>query len=287
MASTFLEVAKSIPGLTHFYALDATNKAKDLVGGLDGQVQGNVAFNGDKATFDGKSWVKVPADEDFSAATTGEITVVAFMQVTTWSKQSNNNEYVHWMGKGSDGKHEWTCRYYIDGGGGEAPERKRRTSFYAFNPEGGLGAGSYVQDESASNSERMMAGAISVKNGSSYQFQNAVQKDKDALADYDIKPEYTSAPVGIGSRGDNTGFLVGTIRRVAFYNRLLSADEQKKLYDARSLPATGGDDGGTDPEEPDPGDDTATQVAAQLRIKSDELTKIAADLDSYADQLDS
>jgi hypothetical protein len=297
MASTYLDVAKSIPGLTHLYALDATNKAKDLVGSLDGQVQGNVAFSGDKATFNGSSWIKVPSHRDFSAATTGEISVVAFMQVTNWTKQASNGEYVHWMGKGSPGSHEWTCRYYIDGGSGEAATRKRRTSFYAFNPAGGLGAGSYVQDATASATERLLVGAISTKTGSTYQFQNAVQKDKDALSGYSIKPQLTNAPVGIGSRGDGTGFLVGTIRRVAFYNRLLTEAEQKKLYDARNLPI--GTEGSTTPPTPTPtspsqpsgptGPSTPTGpagpsadevfVAQQLRIK-------AADLISLANRLD-
>ena len=140
------------------------------------------------------------------------------------------------LSKGAAGAHEWTARYYFDGGSGEAASRPRRTSFYSYNPAGGLGAGSFVQDSVASNSERLLVGAISTRTGSTYQFQNAVQKDKDALSGYNIKPQFTSAPVGIGSRGDGTGFLVGTIRRVAFYNRLLTEAEQKKLYDARNWP---------------------------------------------------
>src|SRR4051812_43497990 len=100
MASTYLEVAKSIPGLTHLYALDETNQAKDLVGSLDGQNNG-ATFKDGRAVFNGKSWIKVPSSKDFSASTTGEISVVAFMKVNDWTKQSANAEYVHWMGKGA------------------------------------------------------------------------------------------------------------------------------------------------------------------------------------------
>jgi hypothetical protein len=296
MANTFLDVAKSIPGLTHLYALDATNKAQDLIGSADGQVVGSVSFSGDKATFNGSSWVKIPSNKDFSAATTGELSMVAFMQVTNWTKQANNGEYVHWAGKGSAGSHEWTCRYYIDGGSGEATSRKRRTSFYAFNPAGGLGAGSYVQEEAPSNTERMLVGAISTKTGRTYQFQNGVQKDSDLLSGYNIKPQLTNAPVGLGSRGDNTGFLVGTIRRVAFYNRLLTQAEQQKLYDARTWPLGAGStttppttpsgptgatlpSGPSGPTAPTGPDADAVFVAQQLRIK-------AADLISLANRLD-
>lgn len=315
---TYLEVAKSIPGLTHLYALDSVNKARDLIGSAHGENNG-VTFDGDKAKFDGKSWIRVPSVKDFSATATGELSVVAFLHVTDWSKKSGNNEYCHWMGKGSSGKHEWTCRYYFDGGGGEAASRPRRTSFYAFNPAGGLGAGSYVQDTAASATERLMVGAISTKGtgnypGSTYQFQNGVQKDKDALSGYSIKPQYTDAPLGIGSRGDGTGFLVGTIRRVAIYNRLLTEAEQKKLWDARNLPIGGGttptgptgptgatsstgptgSTGSTGPSGPTGPDDSAVKfVAEQLRITANDVRVQAAGLqvtantlDSYANRLD-
>jgi hypothetical protein len=62
---------------------------------------------------------------------------------------------------------------------------------------------------------------------------NGAVKDKDALSGYSIKPQNTTTPLMLGTRGDNTGFLVGKIRRVAIYNRVLTATELTKIYNAR------------------------------------------------------
>jgi len=151
------------------------------------------------------------------------------------------NEYVHWMGKGKAGAHEWTFRYYIDGGGGEAPSRPRRTSFYHFNPAGGLGTGSFFQDPDAAGVERVVGGMVwgnSGNGGSTQMWKNGVVRDTDLLSSYSVNPVNTASPVFLGSRGDGTGFLVGRLRRVAFFNRKLTAAEMKSIYDARALPET-------------------------------------------------
>ena len=239
---TFLDKLRNIAGdsLTHYYELDGTNKTNDLVGSVNGKVHGRVHFRDDGAHFDdGKSWIELPDSPDFSAGPTKELTVLAFVEVKDWTRASHNGEYVHYMGKGHSHAHEWTCRIYMDGGGGEASARRRRTSFYAFNPSGGLGAGSYVQDAEASKHERMMTGVIYAKGRGSHpgvtrQYQNGVKKDEDQLSGYNITPEHTNTSVGIGSRGDNTGFLVGRIRRVAFFNKALSDDQIKHIYAARA-----------------------------------------------------
>jgi hypothetical protein len=57
-------------------------------------------------------------------------------------------------------------------------------------------------------------------------------RDTDLLSGYSIVPKNTTTPVRIGSRGDNTGFLVGKVRRVAFFNRVLTAPEMQKLATA-------------------------------------------------------
>src|SRR5262249_53312824 len=58
--------------------------------------------------------------------------------------------YVHWLGKGEGagpgGVQEWVFRMYNRDGTQESPPRPNRISFYVFNPEGGLGVGSYVPD---------------------------------------------------------------------------------------------------------------------------------------------
>lgn len=237
---TFQEVIRGIPGLTHYYPLDDVNQAKDVIGTAHGKVNGNVTFAPAGATFDGKSSIELPDHNDFSVAGVASkaITIVAFQTVTDWTKQSANNEYVHWMGKGRAGAHEWTFRYYIDGGSGEAASRPRRTSFYHFNPAGGLGAGSYFQDPDPAGTERVIGGMVwgnSSNGGSTQMWKNGAIRDTDLLSGYGVNPVNTNAPVFLGSRGDGTGFLVGRLRRVAFFNRRLTEAEMKSIYEARGL----------------------------------------------------
>ena len=182
----YSEIIKSIPGLVSYMPLDNAHRAKDVVNNVEGKVHGNVRFDAHGAHFDGKSWIEFPDSPHFSPATSKEFTQVHFVTITDWHRQSNNGSYVHYMGKGSAHHHEWTCRYYVDGGGGEAAARKRRTSFYSFNPGGGLGAGSYTQHSTDLHNERMMAGQINAKGSGRFpgwtkQWRNAKQEDQDML----------------------------------------------------------------------------------------------------------
>lgn len=232
MADSFKQLLAGIPGLTHYYPL--TDKyglddagPKDLVGTNHG-----VTFDDHGAIFDGKSYIDLGDHDDFSAATTGGVTIVASLTISNW-KGAGASEYIHWMGKGGSGTQEWTFRHYVQGGTGEAPSRQGRVSFYAFNPAGGLGAGSYFQD-SMNSTEFVVSGAIDKTN--TYMFKNGVQRDSDALSGYNIVPKNTSSHVCVGSRGDSTGFLIGRIRNLCFFNRKLSPAEELALYNGRDLP---------------------------------------------------
>ena len=229
-ATTFRDVITKIPGLTHYYPLDAVNAARDVVGTVNGTNHG-ATFGTNGATFDGKSYIELPDNDDFSASSTGAMTVVVFNTITNW-KGAGASEYVHWMGKGVAGAHEWTFRHYVQGGTGEAASRQYRTSFYHFNPAGGLGAGSYFQDDDGST-ERMVSGTVDPTNIAMW--KNGVLRDTDALSGYSIKPANTNTPVRLGTRDMSSGYLVGRLRRVAFFDRKLSAAELKTLYSAQAL----------------------------------------------------
>jgi hypothetical protein len=235
MPSTFKEVIAGIPGLTHYYPLtDAYGPNDAGPKGLNGVNHGAV-FDDHGAKFDGKSYIQLPDHDDFSAATTGQLTIIVMLTISNW-KGAGASEYIHWMGKGRSGAHEYTFRHYVDGGSGEASSRQGRTSFYHFNPAGGLGAGSYFQD-SEETVERVIGGMVNRTNIAIW--KNGVARDTDALSGYSIVPKNTGTPVCIGSRGDSTGFLVGRIRNVVFFNRQLNATEMKTIYDARDLPVGG------------------------------------------------
>ena len=97
------------------------------------------------------AYVEIPSIADYSLATTGALTVAAWVRPDTLNFPSvePDSDYIHWLGKGdqsgSEGNQEWTFRMYNYRTPLESPPRPNRISFYVFNPQGGLGVGSYVQ----------------------------------------------------------------------------------------------------------------------------------------------
>lgn len=242
---TFLDTLRSVGGLTHYYPLE--KDARDLVGSAHGDNRG-VVFRGDRANFDGRSYIELPDHPDFSVSTTGGMTIVVFLAITNWRGGGGQSQYVHWAGKGVGGAHEWTFRHYVEGGSGEAGSRPGRISFYHFNPKGGLGAGSYVQ-EGRPTDEHVYVATCDMRKVQMY--KDGTRKDADLLSGYNITPRNTTTPARLGTRDRSTGYLVGTMRGVAFFNRVLSSEEITRLYDARNEDLSDGEGGGTEPE-PEP-----------------------------------
>jgi hypothetical protein len=136
---------------------------------------------------------------------------------STAMPRDESSGYVHWMGKGSSGQHEWVARMYQDG---NSEGRANRISFYSFNLTGGLGAGSYFQDTVTAGAWIHYAGEFDDVN--TYIFKNGVLRDQDPLSGYDIDPGNGTAPVRIGTR-DFASFFQGSIARVAIYSTRLPA----------------------------------------------------------------
>ncbi len=168
--------------------------------------------------FDGHGYVRIPDDDDFSVTTTGGLTVVALLTITDWHGVGND-QYVHWLGKGLREQHEWVFRHYVQGGSGEAATRQGRTSFYYFNPDGGLGAGSYFQD-AMDTTERLIIGTADLKRTAIW--KNGVKRDSDPLSGYHIDPRNTAGDVYVGFVGDDAGALVGRVRDLAFFDHVLT-----------------------------------------------------------------
>lgn len=64
--------------------------------------------------FDGQDdYIEIPDSPDFSVATTGQISISAWIRpdVLTFPV-SQSTGYIHWMGKGESGQHEWVFRMY-------------------------------------------------------------------------------------------------------------------------------------------------------------------------------
>lgn len=210
------------------WALDG--KATDLLGN-NGQENGNVKYVpgkvGQAADFDGSDYIEIPDADNLSPSNSGEKMTVAFwMNPVTFDFTGENQGYVNFLGKGTSGNQEWTFRMYNataqDGG-----SRAKRVSFYGFNLAGGLGAGSYFQDDLNPNEWIFVTGVIDGSNTNIY--KNGVLRDSDSLSGYSINMGNGGAPVRIGTR-DLASYFQGSIDNVRVYNRALSAEEITQLY---------------------------------------------------------
>jgi hypothetical protein len=168
--------------------------------------------------FDGTTgYVEIADDDAFSQPTYGALTVEAWIRPDSLSMtEREGSGYVHWMGKGQSGEHEWVARMYQEG---NSEDRANRISFYSFNLSGGLGAGSYFEDDITAGDWIHYVGAFD--DTRTYIFRDGVERDSDLLSGYDIVPENGSAPVRIGTR-DTNSFFEGSIARVAIYGTRLT-----------------------------------------------------------------
>jgi Concanavalin A-like lectin/glucanases superfamily len=190
-------------------------------------------FNGTKSNY-----IEIPDDAVFSAATTGSLTVSAWMRPDTLSfpivegDGSGDNAYVHWMGKGEDGQQEWTFRMYNDD---PAEARPSRISFYVFNPQASsgektnLGVGAYFQDPVTVGEWIQVVGVADGVQQATVIYKNGAEEDQQPWSKESIVPVHGTAPVRMATRDFNSFFL-GAIRDVRFWNRALTADEVQMVY---------------------------------------------------------
>ncbi|WP_051367106.1 LamG-like jellyroll fold domain-containing protein [Hamadaea tsunoensis] len=194
--------------------------------------------NGDPATkFNGSTQYATIADGDYlSIPGTGQITVEAWLRpdVLQFSHQESTG-YVHWMGKGTTGQHEYAARMYSLT---NSESRPNRISGYSFNLGGGLGAGSYFQDTVTAGQWIHYTLVINTTNvsgayptGYTKIYKNGVLRDQDSLQDYAIVPGNGTAPFRIATR-DFASYFEGAIGKVAVYNYELSGTRIAAHYAA-------------------------------------------------------
>ena len=204
--------------------------------------------NGSEAIgFNGKDqYLEVTTDPAFSVPATHVLTIEAWMRPDTLDFAfTEGSGYVYWLGKGRQGEQEYAARIYGRHPSGHDQDRANRISGYVFNPEGGLGAGSYYQAPSewpvrpgewlhyvliintsqASATPKYPTGytklyLVRMDN----QNQLKVHKDQDALISYQIVPRAGSAPFRAGTR-DLSSFFQGAVGKIAFYNYELNEDK--------------------------------------------------------------
>ncbi len=226
------------------------SRVADVSGkGHDGSLHGTVTLN-DKGVlahetngamkFDGKgSYVEIPNSPDFSQPTSGVgFSVEAWMRpdVLEFTGENEDN-YIHWLGKGEAGKQEWGFRFYP-----KKSSRPNRISAYIFSPGPGLGSGAYVEEPVAAgkwihivatfdpgDKTKPKAGVSIFKNGKLV--GSAAHSPGQLYKTYDIMPVHGSAPLRLGTRDAKT-FFTGALDEVAIYPRVLSAGEVADNYRA-------------------------------------------------------
>lgn len=199
--------------------------------------------NGDSAVaLNGSSQYAQVADHDaYSVATTGVLTIELWLRLAVENFPSaidgGDGPYVGALKKGStsgvSGDQEWAIRMYS-----LATTRPHRISGYVFNPTGGLGAGSYVEEPTGVGQWVHIAAVFDnvTKGGDGWGtiklYKNGVLKDSDSMgAPYNITPVNTASVVQIGAvLGES--YFAGSIGKVALYNYVVPQSRLAAHYAA-------------------------------------------------------
>jgi len=182
--------------------------------------------------FDGANdYIQIPDADVFSISTTSQLSVSVWMRVDAldFAIYEGTGDYVHWMGKGSNGQKEWLFRMYNK----SSPIRPNRTSCYAFNLAGGLGAGSYVEETVSVGEWIHYVMIYDYPTNTIQLYKNGVLKDTDMFSDYSIVPVNGTTPVRIGT-SDFNSYFKGAIDDIRIYDGILSSQEISNLYNENS-----------------------------------------------------
>lgn len=242
----------SIPtsGLVARY--DFNGNATDSIAGNNGTVNGthihvtsdHLGHGSSAYSFDGSTdYIEIPDSDALSVTTTGYLTISVWVRPDGTSLDANNNllfshkegsGYVHYLGKGvgsgATGQEEWTFRIY-SADNTESPNRVNRMSYYLFNPSGGLGAGSYVQDTVTRGVWMHLVAVVDSAADTITWYKNGAQRDQDPFhnSPYHITPVNGTSPMRVGTKDFNS-YFAGAIDNILVYNRALSLTEIQQIY---------------------------------------------------------
>jgi hypothetical protein len=207
-----------------------------------------LSFNGTS------SFVEISHRREYSVDFADALTVAAWMRadVEKFPKPEPGKLYVHWMGKGQRfgdaGDQEWVFRMYDKPAPEPDGDRSKRTSFYLFNPQGGLGVGSHVQEDVPVKTWRLIVGVADDRRTRLYRngeligcdtYRGAATTHCPIMLENGrqvvIDPKHGVAPLRIGTQ--NLGsYLRGGITRARIWTRALAADEIRALYESDEAP---------------------------------------------------
>jgi hypothetical protein len=125
----------------------------------------------------------------------------------------------------------------------ETPPRPNRISFYVFNPDGGLGVGSYFQDPIEPHHWIQVTGVADgertyiYKNGELRrcdQYRGPARGGCHAHPEV-IQPVSADAPLRLGTR-DLGSYFQGGLAGIRIWSRALTASEIRLLYEKGEVP---------------------------------------------------
>lgn len=186
-------------------------------------------FNDGAFEFDGMDDKIIVSDSDELSPSTygGNFTVCFFIRFNNknFIGEGSEKDYLNYLGKGNDRQgNEWLFRQYNSS---NSEGRENRLSFYIFNKEGGLGAGSYFQDDIKENEWIFVAGIL---NGTHIKiYKNGELRSVNPISEYGIKMENTKANFNIGTY-NSENFFNGSIDELRIYGRALNDLEVTELY---------------------------------------------------------
>lgn len=176
-----------------------------------------------------KDNIKINDFDSLSPSTFGQHFTVSFwakFDETTFIGEGSQKNYINFLGKGNsvDGQ-EFVFRQYNSS---NSEGRNNRISFYAFNQEGGLGAGSYFQENIREGEWIYITGVIS---GTPIKiYKNGVLRNSNLLSEYSIQMKNTEADLYIGKQ-EGDYYFNGSIDELRVYNKSLNDCQVRELYD--------------------------------------------------------
>jgi Concanavalin A-like lectin/glucanases superfamily len=193
--------------------------------------------------LEAKGYVEVGKSHGFSPADAKN----KGMTVEVWMKPDklvfhggqNGKDYTHWLGKGETGSQEWALRFYPQN---SKEGRPLRISAYIFNPEGGLGAGAYLEDDKNPPTTKAWMHIVATFDDPKTPkarvqiYKNGVASPHNSSTGnlyktFNVKPVQGKAPLRLGTQ-DLESYLIGYLDEVAIYGHVLTPAQILRHYEA-------------------------------------------------------
>ena len=193
-----------------------------------------------------KGYVEVDKSHGFSPADPKNkgLTVEVWMKPDKldFHGGQNGKDYVHWLGKGQGSGQEWALRFYPKNTKEGNPPRPLRISAYIFNPEGGEGAGAYLEDDQDLPTTKAWMHIVATfddpraPNARVQIYKNGIASPHNSSTGtlyktFNIKPVEGQAPVRFGTQ-DLQSFLIGYLDEVAIFGQVLTPAQILRHYEA-------------------------------------------------------